>query len=74
MRQNGEGEMTDCNDCQKLRNSHDALVKALEKIRDDNYPPADLEIQDCKQPEMIWQSVARRALALLSDDQRPGQE
>jgi hypothetical protein len=47
----------------------DALVKALEKIRDEAWTPGDLEIRDCKEPEMIWQSVARRALAVVSEQQ-----
>ncbi len=38
------------------------LEAALVKIRDEAYTKADLEIPDCKVPEMIWQSVARRAL------------
>jgi hypothetical protein len=46
-----------------LRAINDRRYAALEKIRDDHYPPSDLQLRDCEQPEMIWQSVARRALA-----------
>lgn len=47
------------------------LRAVLIKIQHEAWTKADLETKDCKEPEMIWQSVARRALErIISDSMR----